>query len=377
MVVSMIKPDTPKPRVLVLSGYDAASHKRWREHLEALLPEFRWHALVLPPRFFRWRIRGNPLSWLNEPILHEPWDLIIATSMVDLATLRGLHPRLANTPCLLYMHENQFAFPISSGQNTSVDPQMVNLYSALSADCVVFNSGWNRDSFLGGLEAFCQKLPDRVPEGLIETLRGKSRVLPVPIEDRLFAGGPSLADRTCLHLLWNHRWEYDKGPDRLLRFLQVLDQRSVSFRLSVVGEGFRNYPGAFDQIREGFGHRIEHWGFLASREDYDQLLRQADIVVSTALHDFQGLSMLEAMASGCVPLAPDRLAYREYVPDLCRYRSFEQDAKREAEAAADCLEYLLEKRPSACPPEEWRASRLAEDYRSLFNDLIETEAGRP
>ncbi|EHJ04556.1 glycosyl transferase, group 1 [Marinobacter manganoxydans MnI7-9] len=341
-----------------------------------MFPRYEWQSLVLPPRFFRWRIRGNPLSWLNEPLLQEHWDLIIATSMVDLATLRGLHPRLAHTPCLLYMHENQFAFPVSSGQNSSADPQMVNLYSALSADCVIFNSGWNRDSFLAGATSFLQKLPDEVPEGLIETLRDKSRVIPVPIEDRLFADRRPLMNRACPHLLWNHRWEYDKGPDRLLKFLQVLDQRSMPFRLSVVGERFRSYPKAFDRIREQFGHCIEHWGFLESREDYDHLLRQADIVISTALHDFQGLSMLEAMASGCVPLAPDRLAYREYVPELCRYDSHEQDAEREAEAAADSLEAMLEKGASACPPEGWRASRLAGDYQFLFQHLIKTGAGK-
>ena len=359
----------------MLSGYDAASHRRWREQLSAMFPEFEWESLLLPARFFRWRIRGNPLSWLHEPLLQEHWDLIIATSMVDLATLRGLYPRLAPTPCLLYMHENQFAFPLSSGQNASADPQMVNLYSALSADCVVFNSGWNRDSFLVGVSSFVRKLPDRVPEGLIETLRDKSRVIPVPIEDRLFSDRPSLLDRTCPHLLWNHRWEYDKGPDRLSNFLRVLEQRSVPFRLSVVGERFRSYPKAFDRIREEFGGRIEHWGFLDSREDYDQLLRQADIVVSTAMHDFQGLSMLEAMASGCVPLAPDRLAYREYVPDRCRYESHEEDAALEAEAAADTLEQLLEEQPRACPPEGWRASSLAGDYRSLLQHLITTGSG--
>ncbi|MBY6071764.1 DUF3524 domain-containing protein [Marinobacter salsuginis] len=368
----MTKSEKPGPRVLLLSGYDAASHRRWREHLAALLPEFHWHILALPPRFFRWRIRGNPLSWLKEPLLQEPWDLIVATSMVDLATLRGLNPRLARTPCLLYMHENQFAFPISSGQNASADPQMVNLYSALCADCVVFNSGWNLDSFLAGARAFFQKLPDEVPEGLIETLRDRSRVIPVPIEDRLFFERPPLSGRACPHLLWNHRWEYDKGPDRLLNLLQVLEHRSVPFRLSVVGERFRSYPEAFDRIREHFSHRIEHWGFLESRDDYDHLLRQADLVVSTALHDFQGLAMLEAMASGCVPLAPDRLAYREYVPEQCRYDSHEQDARREAEAAADCLEALFKTDVSACPPEGWRASRLAGDYQILFDELIKT-----
>lgn len=357
-------------RILLLSGYDATSHKRWRDQLTAMLADYHWQTLALPPRFFRWRIRGNPLSWLHEPSMQEQWDLVIATSMVDLATLRGFYPHLARTPCLLYMHENQFAFPVSGKQNASVDPQMVNLYSAISADCVVFNSAWNRDSFLSGVGSFLEIMPDAVPDGVVEDLRAKSRVIPVPIEDRLFVDNPGTMDWARPHLLWNHRWEYDKGPDRLLKLLQVLDSRSVPFRLSVVGESFRSHPPAFGQIREAFGDRIEQWGFLESRADYDRLLRRADFVVSTALHDFQGLSMLEAMASGCVPLAPDRLAYREYVPESCRYESRTRDADAEAEAAAGRLAWLMRQQPAACPPDAWRASVLGEDYRSLFDDLI-------
>ena len=369
MADSRLQSPNHGPRILLLSGYDAASHQRWREQLTGMFGDYHWHTLALPPRFFRWRIRGNALTWLNEPCLQEPWDLILATSMVDLASLKGFHPQLARTPSVLYMHENQFAFPVSSKQNSSAEPQMVNLYSAIAADCVVFNSAWNRDSFLSGARAFLDKMPDGLPDGLIDGLDEKSRVIPVPIEDRLFVHQPGPVNWARPHLLWNHRWEYDKGPERLLKFLQALDKRAIPFRLSVVGEGFQSHPKAFDQIHQQFENRIEQWGFLESRDDYDQLLRQADVVVSTALHDFQGLSMLEAMASGCVPLAPDRLAYREYVPEGCRYPSHEHNADAEAEAAADGLEALMRNQPARCPPDPWRASRLAEPYQSLFVEL--------
>lgn len=361
------------PRILLLSGYDAASHQRWRDQIIGMFSDYHWHTLTLPPRFFRWRIRGNALSWLNEPALQEHWDLVIATSMVDLASLRSFHPHLAQTPCVLYMHENQFAFPVSKKQRSSAEPQMVNLYSAISADQVVFNSAWNRDSFFEGARAFLDQMPDRVPDGVIAGLQEKSRVIPVPIEDRLYVKRMNSCNRNCPHLLWNHRWEYDKGPERLLKLLQVLGQRALPFRLSVVGERFRNHPATFDQIHEQFGDQIEQWGFLASREDYDRLLGEADIVLSTALHDFQGLSMLEAMASGCVPLAPDRLAYREYVPDLSRYESHEQNADWEAEAAADCLEKLLQKTSTPCQPDAWRASVLAGHYQFLFDQFLKTD----
>lgn len=361
-----------KPRILLLSAYDAGSHQRWRQQLVASQPDFHWEVLALPPRFFRWRIRGNALTWLNEPILQQSFDLVVATSMVDLASLKSFHPHLSRTPSLLYMHENQFAYPDSGKQHSSAEPKMVNLYSAIAADRVVFNSAWNRDSFLQGARAFLDQMPDGLPDGLIAGLEEKSTVLPVPIEDRLFQRGSGQVNVGCPHLLWNHRWEYDKCPDRLLLLLDALEDMGQDFRLSVVGEQFRQLPGAFEQIRKRYDDRILDWGFLPDRAEYDRLLVQADVVVSTALHDFQGLSVLEAMASGCIALAPDRLAYCEYVPDCQRYASHEEDPVAESRAAADILVRLLATSPvvESVAPDRWRLSHLKKHYHREVQTLL-------
>ena len=79
--------------VWLLSAYKADSHGAWADWLVSTFPEIRWFRLELPGRFFQWRIRGNPLSWLDSLPAEIP-DLILATSMVDVATIRGLHPRL-------------------------------------------------------------------------------------------------------------------------------------------------------------------------------------------------------------------------------------------------------------------------------------------
>jgi len=358
------------PRTLLLSAYDAASHRRWREQLMTALPDFQWQVLDLPARHFRWRIRGNALSWLAEPAMARAWDLLLATSMVDLAVIKGFFPGLAHTPSLLYMHENQFAYPTSRRQHASAEPGMVNLTAAVAADAVVFNSAWNLESFMDGVGEFLHGMPDAVPRGLPDSLRTKSRVLPVPVADYLYAPRQRPMDRVRPHLLWNHRWEYDKGPERLLGLLNALEMRGVDFRLSVVGERFRHRPPAFAAIRERHGGRLVHWGFMEQRADYDALLATADVVISTALHDFQGLSMLEAMAAGCLPLAPDRLAYPEYVPARQRYESHPDDPEREAEAAAGRLMGMLRVGEGAAAPEAWRLSRLAPRYGALFEEVM-------
>jgi glycosyltransferase involved in cell wall biosynthesis len=323
-------------RVLLLSAYDAHSHRRWREGLVAAFPEWEWTLLTLPPRNFAWRIRGNSLSWAfgERTLLERRYDLLVTTSMTDLSTLRGLVPALTRLPTLVYCHENQFAYPQGGQQQVRVESMMVNLYTLLAADRVVFNSGWNRDSCLDGIQGLLAKMPDAVPSGVVAHITARSRVLPVPLETDWFAAGARIASGEPLKIVWNHRWEYDKGPERLFAALLQLRQAGVDFRVHVVGQQFRKQPAVFAELHARLGVHIGAWGMLQDVADYRRLLQQSDIVLSTALHEFQGLAIQEAVASGCVPLVPDRLAYVEYFAAPYRYPSYIDDPEREGEAIA-------------------------------------------
>ena len=369
-------------RGLLLSAYHAHSHRQWCQAIEEMFTEWQWTELALPARHFSWRVRGNPLHWsvAERPTLEQPYDLLLATSMVDLATLRGLVPSLAMVPSILYFHENQFAYPPRPGQASLLEAQMVSLYAALAADQLVFNSHYNRDTFLGGTGELLARLPDFVPSSVLPLLTEKSSVIPVPVSvyarhDAVHSGytpGSAYPARP-LRLIWVGRFEYDKGAAGLLRFLQRLERESINYEIAVLGQQFRNSPKEFADIERTFAHRLVQFGYVAETADYQGWLQAADIVISTADHEFQGLAVLEAVMSGALPLVPDRLAYPELYPAEFCYLSNPADPDCEADAAVTHLLELARgleagsMRPPAMTAFGHDAVRA--QYVSLFEEL--------
>lgn len=371
-----------KTKILVLSSYDAISHRLWRERLTEVFDEHSWTELSLPPRHFAWRIRGNSLLWASKEkeLLSRDYDLLIATSMVDLSSLRGFIPSLARIPTLLYVHENQFAYPSNRSNRFNVEPLLVPLYAALCADAVAFNSEYNRQTFLEGASALLNKLPDQFPESVMNTLNA-STVVPVPLQDSTMRG-PRAASQKALSVVWNHRWEYDKGPELLLAIVEEIISQDLAVQLNVVGQQFREQPQEFTQIerllsRKSSGCPVEKglFGFIENPDDYSDLLGSADVALSTANHDFQGLAVQEACLLGCVPLTPDALAYPEYIPEKNRF-PVKDSLEATAKAAVAMLRNYLEQKKSGelhCDVDlsAYQGQKIKRAYADQFEKLMQ------
>ncbi|MFO7905389.1 MAG: DUF3524 domain-containing protein, partial [Pirellulaceae bacterium] len=299
-------------RILAIEPYYGGSHqlfldqwiRRGRHH---------WQLLTLPAHHWKWRMRHAGI-WCAREVRRlldagAGWDLLFCSDMLDLAQFLGLaDTRVSALPRVVYFHENQLTYPARFTGERDLHFAMTNLTTALAATQVWFNSEFHRRSFLEAARAWLAKMPDYVPRTELAEIQRKSQVQSPGVD---VTGHRSLPTAPPLHIAWAARWEHDKNPETFFDALRLLQQQHIDFRLTVCGQDFHDAPPAFAAARQDLAAYIEHWGPLPAREEYLNRLGQADVFVSTALHEFFGLAVMEAIAMGLFPLLPRRLSYPE------------------------------------------------------------------
>jgi glycosyltransferase involved in cell wall biosynthesis len=337
-------------KILLIEPYYTGSHQAWADGYQAH-SRHEIELLTLPGRFWKWRMQGGALTLARQALeLDSQPDLILASDMLNLPVFLSLHDglvakdltsadraRLSNLPVAFYFHENQLTYPLQPGEKRDLHYGFINFVSALRADAVFFNSAYHLDTFFDELPRLLKHFPDYTELWAVDGLRTKSRVLPLGLDLSRFAGhalvgaaADQQADSRRPVILWNHRWEYDKDPETFFRAIYALAGEAADsgpdFGLIILGESFRNEPAEFLVARDRLAQHLLHFGYAQDRAAYARLLGQADIVVSTALHEFFGAAVVEACYCGCFPVLPRRLAYPELIPEeyhaRCLYEDF-------------------------------------------------------
>ena len=323
-------------RGLFIEPFFGGSHRAFGEGLAA-------HGghdltlLTLPGGEWRKRMRlGAQVLAAEAGQLPGSFDFVIATDMLDLPAFLALtRPRFGDMPVLLFMHENQLTYPRLRGTKLNSWFGQINYLSALAADVVAFNSAYHRNDFLGALRQLAEQPNNWLDPAAIDAISDKSRVLPVGVDLAwIDAQRPSeaVAPAAPPLVLWNHRWEFDKAPEPFVRAVTRLAEEGVAFRLAIAGSPGDNPSAAMLALPDALGERVIHFGHLESREAYARLLWDADIVVSSARHEFFGVAMVEALYAGCAPVVPARYNYPHLVPehlhDRCLFATEEELVER-------------------------------------------------
>ncbi|MCI0399525.1 MAG: DUF3524 domain-containing protein [Chloroflexi bacterium] len=323
-------------KITLLSPYHGGSHRAWAEGYRRH-SQHQVELLTLPARFWKWRMHGGAVSLARQFLAGggRP-DLLLATDMTDLTTFLALtRRRTAGMPAVLYMHENQLTYPLPPEENNrpmrrqqgerELHYAFINVASMAAADLVLFNSGYHRETFLAALPNFLKHFPEYNELELIPELAAKSQVLPVGIDLQRLAGGrPAASPDDPPLILWNQRWEYDKNPAAFFEALYAMMEEGLAFRVALCGENFRRRPAEFDEAQTRLAGRLVHYGY-ANDDLYRQLLWQAAMTISTAHHEFFGISVLEAIYCQTFPILPHRLSYPELLPEPFHLRCLYQN----------------------------------------------------
>jgi glycosyltransferase involved in cell wall biosynthesis len=363
-------------RILALEPYYGGSHRAVLDGLVARI-DADWTLLTLPARKWKWRMRGAAMTMAAEAHrlassydpaqapLGAPFDLIFASTFLNLAEFRGLvGSEFSAVPAVVYFHENQLVYPNRHTAEWDFQFPLTNITSALAADACVFNTVWNRDAFLREIPGFLKGFPDHHPVGVAERIGTKSSVIAPPFDPSDFVDA-SVVRGAAPRIVWPHRWEHDKNPDDFFDAVSVLAEERLDFEVAVAGQSFRDTPDAIVAAERSLGSRLVHLGQPENRAAYAALLASSDVAVSTAVNEFFGIAMVEASYAGCLPLVPDRLAYPEVYPADFRYRGVLELTARLRECIA-LRPAPFQARPLA---EKFTFDELAPDYERLFRSV--------
>jgi len=321
--------DLSSLRILAIEPYYGGSHQVFLDGYRAK-SRHSVGVLGMPARKWKWRMRGSALTIAERIMqLNQKIDALFATDFLDLACLIGLCPRLlSDVPRVVYFHENQLTYPIPDESQRDYQYGFTNVTTCLASDIVLFNSRYHRSSFLEAVRKLFKHMPDAVPQRVADRIEERSEVIPVGLDLEIIDGQrPFVKPKSGpLTILWNHRWEYDKDPETFFKVMSTLDRQGYDFRLVVLGQSFRTSPKVFERVGTELGDKIRHFGFVESRTEYVRHLLSCDIVVSTAIHEFFGMAVLEAVYSGCFPLLPNGLTYPELLPEELHERCLYADA---------------------------------------------------
>jgi glycosyltransferase involved in cell wall biosynthesis len=324
-------------KVFLVSGYHTGSHRAWAEGYAAS-SRHDVHLVTLPGAFWKWRLTGGFVS-LAEAVIDlaarvgDP-DVIFTTSMVDVAGLRGLLGPLGTVPVALYLHENQITYPATGRTRVEQGHGLVTWTSLLAADAVAFNSEFHRDALFAALPGFLRSFPDESQAHHLEAVVAKSIVLPVGCDLASLASGPKVEPPL---VLWNHRWDDDKDPAGFLDLMARLATTGAEFAVALAGERFVDQRQRLDAAVAALGSRVVLDGHL-SRDEYEAVVAASSIVVSTAVQEFFGIAVVEAIHAGAFPVLPDRLVYRERIPAPLHGRCLYTSPNRAVRLLTEALE---------------------------------------
>lgn len=139
---------------------------------------------------------------------------------------------------------------------------------------------------------------DKIREQIIGAgARAPVRVLPIFVDVEKFKHIVR-QPHSEKHILWIGRFEKEKNPIEALAVLKTVRETLSDVHLTMIGDG--SLRGEIEEQAKGLSVVFPGW-----QSDLSSYFANADVVLSTSLHESWGASIIEALAAGIPVVAPD------------------------------------------------------------------------
>jgi glycosyltransferase involved in cell wall biosynthesis len=137
--------------------------------------------------------------------------------------------------------------------------------------------------------------------GILERLKGNSQIIKIFAPVMQMESAKVVRNEIC-KIIYVGRVDKNKGSQHILGICRELDKLGICYKLSIAGTGYLT-----GEIKNEMGKlkgEIILYGFLPNKEILD-LLKKNEIMLFPSYSEAVGLSVVEAMKSGLVPVTSD------------------------------------------------------------------------
>jgi glycosyltransferase involved in cell wall biosynthesis len=153
-----------------------------------------------------------------------------------------------------------------------------------------------------------------------------SSVIYPPVDVSSFSEGLSVPKREKTVLVIS-RISPEKQIERAIRILKIVNEKDEGWRLTVVGALSPFNTSYYEKLVSlGKGHNVQIRTNL-SKQEILEAAASSSVYLHTMPGEHFGISVVEAMASGLIPVVPDSGGPVEFVPKSLRYEREQQAAE--------------------------------------------------
>lgn len=175
-------------------------------------------------------------------------------------------------------------------------------------------------------------------------------------------------------LVYVGRISKNKRVDNLIKTMAHLKKRITNVRLYVIGDDWENLRNGIEKTSQklGVNKNVVFTGKV-SNDALLEYLSKANFFVSASEYESFGLSAVESMASGCIPILNNNEAFKKLITDgsdgfLVDFSDSKQTAEKIYRIFQTKLEPIRKNAVNTSKKYDW--SKTADKIESFYSDLL-------